>query len=156
MTKWTKLITILSLPVFLTGCIATMSQSEMNQAHLNCGIGSAPIETYRSCLANVYQQNGGISEGRLEVLLAADQAAESVKLGKMTRSEGYSYIAKIRGESTARQERANAQRRKAWSEAMDSYQQQQNNIYNSLLNSQRRTTNCRSTVIGNTVNTNCY
>ena len=138
MIAWTKLPVILSLPLLLAGCITTMSLSEMTQAHMSCGMESAPIETYRSCLANVYQQKGGLDEGRLEILLAADQAAEAVKHGKMTRSEGYSFIAKIRGESNARVDQASAQNRRAWAGAMDYYQQQQNNIYDSLLNQPKK------------------
>lgn len=136
MIAWTKIPVILSLPLLLAGCI--MSSSEWTQAHMNCGMGSAPIETYRSCLANAYQQNGGVDADRLQILLAADEAAESVRLGKMTRSEGYSYIAKIRGETYARDDQAQAE----W--------------FSQRPSRSRTPTYCSSRVRGNRINTNCY
>jgi len=91
---------------------------------------------------------GGLDSDELKILLAADEAASLVAANKITLAQGYSYIAQVRADVN---DRNDARSRAAW----QSYQQQQNNIFNSLLNSQRRTTNCRSTVIGNTVNTNC-
>lgn len=48
-----------------------------------------------------------------------------------------------------------AARSRAVSEAINSYQQQQNQIFNSLLNMTRRTS-CTSSFLGNTLYTNCY
>ena len=148
------------LSVLLSGCILMPVSTD---THLDCGMGSAPIPTYRACMEREYRERnfGSLDSDQTRILLAADEAASLVDLGKLTRAQGYSYIAQVRADVN---NRIDAQNRAAWADAMNNQQQQQNQIFNNLLNNQNsglstdywqvhqngRTVQCRR--IGNQVN----
>ena len=129
----------------LTGCMETtspywMTPAQINQAHNDCGIGSAPLETYRACMTNVYNQDGGVNPGRMEFLAMVDAIAEAVRLGNITQTQGYARIASFRAEDARRYAAAEAARqehnRRVWAESMQQQQQETNQIFNNLLNNQ--------------------
>jgi hypothetical protein len=120
------------LSFFLSGCILMPVSTD---THLECGMGSAPIPEYRTCMERQYRDRsfGSLDSDEMRILLAADEAASLVATGKLTRAQGYSYIAQVRSDVN---NRIAAQKRAAWADAMDQQQQQQNQIFNNLLNSQ--------------------
>ena len=68
----------------------------MNQEHINCGFGIAPIPDYRSCLVRVYKRDYGISENRMQFLVMLDETAQSVRMGVLSLTKAYSNIAAVR------------------------------------------------------------
>ncbi len=103
MFAFIKFILLSSFFLLLAGCTATtswMTRSQMNQEHISCGFGTAPIPDYRSCLVRVYTRDYGISENRMRFLVMLDETAQSVRMGVLSLTKAYSNIAAIRSEDS--------------------------------------------------------
>ena len=125
-------VTSVLVSVFLSGCVLMPVSTD---THLDCGMGSAAIPTYRACMEREYRDRsfGSLDSDEVRILLAADEAASLVAAGKLTQAQGYSFIAQVRSDVN---NRIRAQNRAAWADAMNNQQQQQNQILNNLLNNQ--------------------
>lgn len=133
MSRLFPVASISMLSVVLSGCVLLGITTE---THLGCGMGTAPIPSYRSCMESAYRVDGfgGISASRMSYLLAVDDVASQVASGEMTQAQAYSYLGRVRAEAV---NSANAHNRAVWADAMETNQQQQNQIYNNLLNNQQ-------------------
>jgi len=103
MFAFMKCILLPSFLLLMAGCTATtswMTRSQMNQEHISCGFGTAPIPDYRSCLVRVYTRDYGISENRMRFLVMLDETAQSVRMGVLSLTKAYSNIAAIRAEDS--------------------------------------------------------
>ena len=138
-----KAAALLFMSTILVGCASLKAIDEalfptpinMTELHYSCGLGTAEIESYSACMTSVYQANGGIDEGASRVLTAANEAAELVKLGRMTKGQGYSHIVKVRSQVNAENAAAFHRNAAAYSSSNGNFAQPMLDSMNKLLES---------------------